>query len=145
MREMAQDPGPFLMRDASLLFLGGGLSSSYLFLPFPTAMVPAPVWLIGSVRPIALRTTFPPWKLSTRNFGPCFGGFLDKSGCNACPHMQKLSVQLRSPLLAAALSFLGCLRCRQCKLINVHKVVHGVENTRVFKEMVSLVYLEEVS
>lgn len=55
---------------------------------------------------------------------------------------RNVRAQPKSLLLAAALSFLGHSRCLQCKNINVHKVVHGVENTRVFKEMASVVYLQ---
>lgn len=77
------------------------------------------------------------WKL-----GPCFGMFLDKSSYNAYLCMQRLRVQPKPLLLAAILSFLGHSRCLQCKHINVHKVEHCVENTRTFKGMASVVYLQ---
>lgn len=51
-------------------------------------------------------------------------------------------VQSKSLLLADPLSFLGHLRCLQCEHISVYKVVHGLENTRVIKEMASVVYLQ---
>lgn len=68
--------------------------------------------------------------------------FLDKAIYNAYLSMQRLLVQPKSLLLAAIFSSLGHLRCLQCKHINVHKVEHCVENTRIFKGMASLVYLQ---